>query len=430
MKIKNRLILPLIVFITIIQLVSCGVDRWPEYAKETARDQWIDSVMRENYLWYYTIPKSSSLNYFTAPSTFLQSILYKAEDNQYSYVDTLYYQPLPSYGFNYQLQKGTENDTAYYALVNYVLPNSPASAAGLERSNWIITVNNEVITSKNATKLLGTDDAMLLEIGKYETVPATEEDGVASWTVVKTGTADVSAARSVVNNPIHYYTTITTATGVKLGYLVYSKFESGTLTNSDVYTKQLLEVSNYFANEGVTHFALDLRYNSGGSFDCSQLMATLLAPTEALGTTYATLTYNNKLSEKDGSILYDRQLISGGSNLNIRQGFVMTSSQTSASIAGVFLNCISPLKRWALVGTSLTCCGMTTEQFINPTFNWAVNPIVCYVANSEDETGQGGSFTPNVAVSETSNLATFLPFGDPNETLLKAVIDMIDGVTE
>ena len=264
MKIKKRLIRPLIVFVTIIQLVSCGVDRWPEYAKETARDQWIDSVMRENYLWYYTIPKSSSLNYFTAPSTFLQSILYKAEDNQYSYVDTLYYQPLPSYGFNYQLQKGTENDTAYYALVNYVLPNSPASDAGLERSDWIITVNNEVITSKNATKLLGTDDAMLLEIGKYETVPATEEDGVASWTVVKTGTTDVAAARSVVNNPIHYYTTITTATGIKLGYLVYSKFEAGTLTDSDVYTKQLLEISNYFANEGVTHFALDLRYNSGG----------------------------------------------------------------------------------------------------------------------------------------------------------------------
>ncbi len=430
MNIKNIVLTAASISLMAISLLSCGVDRWPEYAAQTARDQWIDSIMRENYLWDYTIPQSKYLNYFSAPATFLQSILYKAEDNQYSKVDTLYFEPLPSYGFNYQLQRNLENDTAYYALVSYVLPDSPASDAGLQRGDWIMTVNNQVITKKSESKLLNMSDPLELTIGKYEVVPTEDETSTINWTVVKTGTKAVAAIRPVINNPIHYYTTITTASGIKLGYLVYGEFINGTLTNPDIYKKQLFEVSKYFANEGVTHFALDLRYNSGGTFDCSQIMATLLAPSSALGSTYASLSYNDKNVSKDKSITYDTSLITGGNNMNIQQGFVITSTQTSASIAGVFLNCISPLKRWALVGSNLTCWGMAAETFINRNFNWGLSPIVCYVANSENETGQNGRFTPNVAITETSNLATFLPFGNPEETLLNAVIKMIDGTTD
>ncbi len=428
MKLKRLFLLPITILLITIHFVSCGVDRWPEYASQTARDEWIDSIMRENYLWYYEIPQSKYLNYFSAPSTFLQSLLYKAEDNLYSQVDTLYLEPLPSYGFNYELQKSVENDTAYYALVSYVEASSPASEAGLERGDWIMEVNGSVITRSNASTLLDSSEPLDLMIGKYEVVLATDEESKDSWKIVQTGIAEMSSIRPVVNNPIHYYSTIITTTGVRLGYLVYGEFTNGTLTDPDIYKRQLFEVSNYFAKQNITHFALDLRYNTGGSFDCSQLMATLLAPSSALGSVYATTTYNNKNTDKDGNLIYAPELIAGGTNLNIRQGFVITSNQTSASIAGTFLNCLSPLKCWALVGTNLTCWGMATERFMNPNLSWAVSPVVCYVANSEGETGQNGRFTPNVSITETSDLSTFLPFGDPDETLLNAVIKLIDGV--
>ena len=117
MNFKNIYLIPIYFILIIFNLCSCGVDRWPEYANQTAKDQWIYDVMSEDYLWYYTLPNSNSVNFFQAPSTFLQSVMYRDEDNLYSKVDTFYSTPLPSYGFEYILEKSNSNDTAYYALV-------------------------------------------------------------------------------------------------------------------------------------------------------------------------------------------------------------------------------------------------------------------------------------------------------------------------
>ena len=382
-------------------------------------------VMSEDYLWYYTLPNSNDVNFFQAPETFLQNIMYKDEDNKYSKVDTFYVNPLPSYGFEYILEKSNSNDTAYYALVKYVMPNSPASEANIKRGDWIMTVDGKVITNSNATTLLEPNGALELAVGKYETVPATEESS-ATWKVTETFTAALPAARSVTDNPVHYYTTITTETGIKIGYLVYSKFLAGTDNDPNIYNSQLIEMSNYFHQQGVTHFILDLRYNTGGSFIDSHLLASIIAPSEALGNTFATLTYNNKNSEKDNVMTYNQSILSGGANLNIQQGFIISSSSTSASVAGSFLNCLSPLQRWALVGSNLSCWGMAAQQYINYDLSWSLSPIVCYVSNSENETGQTGTFKPNLSISETKNLSTFLPFGDPKETILSAIIELID----
>ena len=56
MKRGKRLILPLLGTLILTSLFSCGVDRWPEYYPETGRDIWIDSVMRQEYLWYRDMP--------------------------------------------------------------------------------------------------------------------------------------------------------------------------------------------------------------------------------------------------------------------------------------------------------------------------------------------------------------------------------------
>ena len=244
MRKKNILLLPAFLLIMSINLLSCGVDRWPEYAAQTAQDEWIDSIMRKNYLWYSTIPEGKYLNYFSTPTTFIQSLLYKAQDNLYSYVDTFTLAPIPSYGFEYSLQSVANNDTAYYALINYVLANSPASDAGLIRGDYIMKVNDEYITRSNQTSLLNSGLAVELTVGEYKTVEEENQEGEVTTVgkVVELGKTNMSAYRSVENNPIHYYSVITTETGVKLGYLVYSRFENGTYTEPEKYANQLREV--------------------------------------------------------------------------------------------------------------------------------------------------------------------------------------------
>ena len=63
MKRGKRLILPLLGTLILTSLFSCGVDRWPEYYPETGRDIWIDSVMRQEYLWYRDMPSPAAPDY-------------------------------------------------------------------------------------------------------------------------------------------------------------------------------------------------------------------------------------------------------------------------------------------------------------------------------------------------------------------------------
>ena len=74
MRRRNIQLFLLLGVLALTSLFSCGVDRWPEYYKWTGRDLWIDSVMREEYLWFEDIPDSKNVNYFLDPEAFLKSI--------------------------------------------------------------------------------------------------------------------------------------------------------------------------------------------------------------------------------------------------------------------------------------------------------------------------------------------------------------------
>lgn len=423
MKIKNILLSTLLVA-ALASLASCGVDRWKEYAPLIELDEWITDVMRENYLWYQDIPQDKDLNFFTSPNAFFKTVISK-EDNNSSFIDTLRQTPSPSYGFDYSLYQVVNNDTAYNALITYILPDSPASKAGLKRGDYIMKVNNEYITKKNETQLLDSGKAINLLLGKYVAPPADVEEGEEPEDVVQTGTAALGAEQPIEDNPINYHTVLTSGS-YKVGYLVYSHFTAGPTPESQKYNDELRSIFREFSDARVTHFILDLRYNAGGSLECAQLLSTMLAPSSALGTPFASLEYNDKLTSKNHDISYDPQLIGTGANLDIQQGFILSSS-TTAGITGTMLNCLAPLNRWALVGSSIACNGVATEAFISPQHPWSLNPVVCAVKNSAGESGRGGSFTPNAAVNETTDRSTFLPFGDPKEALLSVALGMIDG---
>lgn len=427
MKIRNILLTPALFIVMVSTLFSCGVDRWPEYAAETELDMWIDSVMRQEYLWYKEMPSIVPSQYFLAPEEFLKKAIYTTLDKNYSYIDTLNKVQSPSYGFNYTLVKSAKVDTLYNALVTNVLPNSPASEGGLQRGDWIVKVNATFITKKNENTLLKSGDAMQFTMGKYELQKdeKTEKD---KGVVVETeNTKEIGAERIVEDNPIPIYEIVTSATGVTVGYMVYNSFTAGTSTDKEKYNNKLREISREFASAGVTDFVLDLRYNTGGSLECAQLLASLLAPESFVGKIFAHLEYNDKQSYKDFDLLFDPQLIGTGSNMNIRQGFVLTSSATATGMAGTFYDCIT--NNWGLLGADLPSTGVATESFINPKHGWSLNPVVCTVYNSEGESHGGGTFPAKYKADETStaNLVTYLPLGDTKETLFSMALGIIDG---
>ncbi|GAA6433335.1 S41 family peptidase [Bacteroides intestinalis] len=392
-------------------LFSCGVDRWPEYYKWTGRDLWIDSVMREEYLWFEDIPNTKDLNYFLEPDAFLKKII-SPLDKGYSSVDTLYATPLPSYGFDYTLYSIVGNDTAFNALITYVIPGSPAAEVGLKRGEWIMKVNDDFITKKTE-ELLKEGESRKLLMGEYSAQE--NEAGETEGVITSYGEANLPASRPVEDVTIPAYDVLTGG----VGYLAYNSFSAE--DNSE-----LLRLSQYYKENNVKEFVLDLRYNAGGAMDCVQLLATILAPADKLGSTLASLEYSQKQMSKDRELTFDNQLLQGGNNLNLSKVYILTSS-TTAGAAEMLINCLKPYMTVVLVGATTKGENVATASFSSDKFQWILRPVVCEVFNSEGKADYSTGFTADYAVNSLQDFAKVLPLGNPNEEMLSAALGIIDG---
>ena len=426
MKARNILIFIWGALLAPIYLTSCGEDRWAAYADQTQTDRWIDDTMRVWYYWNQDIPNTQKLNYFKEPFTFYASLLSPNDGNgrfHYSTIDSLVSttRSIPytdySYGFQFTTNRVENNDTALYAHVLYVAPESPASAIQLERGDWIMKMNGEPITSKNYTKLYG-DNAMELTVGFYDV----SKDTIIAYKESK----NIASARTINDNPVHYKNVY--ARGNKrIGYLVYNHFSSGATHSSNEYNNDLRNASQYFAGQQVNELILDLRYNNGGLLSSAELLCALLAPAHQLGQELGFLEFNRRFTPRQVPFTLDANLIQSGVNLNLSTLYVLTSSQT-ASASEMLINCLKPLmEKVVVLGTTTEGKNVGSRTFVNQEVMIAMSPIVCKIYNSKGESNYEKGLTPDLAVNENSNLPRFLPFGDPNELMLYTALGVIDG---
>lgn len=440
MKRRKLLLFPLLGFLTLTSLFSCGENRWKEYYPLTGRDLWMDSLMREVYLWYEDIPPSKSLNYFQEPEDFLKSIL-SGNDKGFSTVDSIIDAPLPSYGFDYTLYKVATSDTTYNALVSYVAKNSPAEEAGLQRGNWIMLIDGDSIT-KNTEERLTDGGVRTLRVGKYVMVKEeggedketgdkeeTEEDKSVG-VIQEIGDITLPGVRSVTE-PAIYTTKFVQLEGTdhKIAYLAYNSFSAGTAENKEKYNNELRAFSQKCRQADVNNFILDLRYNPGGEMECVQLLADILVPADKLESPFAFLQYNDKQSAKNRDLILDSQLLQGGTNLNLSKVYIITGS-TTAGAAEMLINCLKPYMTVVLIGQTTKGEYVATENYINPKYPWALRPVVCEVFNSKGEADYSAGFKPDIPINEASYLQYYLPLGDFNEILLNTAIGVIAGVIE
>lgn len=428
MKRRNLLLFPVLGVLALTTLFSCGQDRWAEYYPLTGRDLWIDDIMRQDYLWYEDIPSPKKLNYFQEPSTFLKSIL-SSKDKGFSTVDTLDNTPVPSYGFDYTLYKLATSDTVYNALISYVVPGSPAAEAELKRGEWIMLVDGDSITKKRE-KLLTEGGARQLLIGKYQIVKDEEnEEDKGTGGVQSDREVNLPAARVVTDNAIHKTALIQLNGTYQVGYLAYNSFTPGPTDDSQEYNNALRQFSQSCQQAGVDNFVLDLRYNAGGEMECVQLLADLLVPTDKLDSPFAFLQYNDKQSAKNRDLILDAQLLQGGVNLNLPKVYIITSG-TTAGAAEMLINCLKPYMTVVLVGQTTKGENVATASYLNPDYPYVLRPVVCEVFNSEGEAEYANGFTPDYSVNESSYLQSFLPLGDPKETLFNVALNLIAGKTD
>ena len=403
---------------------GCAVDRWEAYAGRTQTDRWIDDTMRVWYYWEQDIPHTNDLNYFSPPFEFFASVLSEQDgkDGQpFSTIDSLdasTTRGVPStdygYGFQYTTNHVEDNDTALYARLLYVSPDSPAGEAGLERGDWILEMDGEPITEDNYSRLNG-GEGITLTVGYYDAA----QDTILAYAEPQT----LAPARTFYDNPVHYRNVYDYGSK-RVGYLVYNHFTSGLTESSTEYDDDLREAFSYFATEQVNEFVLDLRYNNGGQLSCASLLCAMLAPSSALGQTLAYLEFNESIGEQE--MVFDESLIQGGANLNLSRLYVLTSTET-ASASEMLINCLKPYMEVVLVGGTTVGKNVASRAFVNEELMLEMRPIVCKLYNADRESEYAEGFTADVSVDENGDMARFLPFGNPDELMLYTALNLING---
>ena len=411
------------VLLTPIYFGSCGVDRWAAYAEQTKADRWIDDTMRVWYYWNQEIPNTNDLNYFTDPFSFFSSLLSDKDGkggSHYSTIDSLKYstRSIPytdySYGFQFTTNRVEGNDTALYAHILYVAPDSPAGEIGLQRGDWIMEMDGKPITEDNSAQL-NAGNGLTLTVGYYDTA----QDTILAYAEPLT----LASARNYTDNPVHYRNVYVSGSK-RVGYLVYNHFTGGLTESSTEYDDDLREAFRYFASEQVNEFVLDLRYNNGGQLSCASLLCAMLAPSSALGQPLGYLEFNADMGEEE--ILMDENQIQGGANLNLSRLYVLTSTET-ASASEMVINSLKPYMEVVLIGGTTVGKNVASRAFVNEELMLVMRPIVCKLYNALHESDYAEGFPADVAVDENSDMARFLPFGNPDELMLHTALDLING---
>jgi len=410
-------------------------------------NEFIWSKMHNYYLWVDNVPNLSN-SQFANESSWV-SYLEGYSDHEKLFNDLLYnhgivdkwswivddyvalenqFQGITlSMGYDFRLIQPDTTSDKIFGFVRYVVKGSPADLAGMKRGDVFIKVNNQQLTISNYQSLLIDNNSYILSFASISNYIITPNNKSVSLTAIE-----------VHENPI-YMDTVLNVNGTKIGYLVYNGFMSD-------YDIQLNQAFQYFKDQGIQKLILDLRYNPGGSVQTAIYLASMIYSTDT-NKVFLESQYNNPfeafLEQTYGSNYFISKFADRIektdltpeipiNSLNLSQLYVITTGNT-ASASEIIINGLNPYVSVTTIGTttvgkyvaSATIKDYDSKGNLNPNHKWALQPIILKIANSVGHTDFVNGFAPKVTAKE--DITNLLPFGDLNETLLKATIDYIEG---
>lgn len=419
------------VLLCVFLMASCEKD--DNHAPETkdSVNRWVYKMMKENYLWYGEIPKEAQLDFNAEADDFFMSLLSDQDgkdlsDGHHSYSTVEKATPVKSipasddsYGFDFATTEVQSGNKVYKAaVVIYVLKNSPAEEAGLRRGDWIIGVNGTEGTI-SAYEMLRKGGGTTFVVAKYDQ----QKEGL-----VYDREVDIAPSRGVEDTPF-LKDSIYTYGNKRIGYLMYNHFSSGPDGYKDTeYNLYMQSLFEKFKSRGVNEFVLDLRYNGGGVTTAAQLLASLLAPKEALGKTFAIFEYNDRQEKNNKSESFLHTAEVQAANLNLKRLYVLTGS-TTASSSELVINALKPYLGDAnvrLIG--LQTFGKVVGMSIydeSEKYGWIFSPVTFHIYNSKREANYGDGFIPDVRINEFNY--DLVDLGDTRDPLLGQAINEITG---
>lgn len=444
-------------FLTLV-FISCSRDDNNDTGSTTKPDEINNFVWKAMNSWYYWQPNVPNLadsfddnqttyaNFLNGktPDKLFYSLLYqRGTIDRFSWIENnnevVYSSKIAevekSGGFDIGIYPKDNTNTTAVALVNYVVPNSPAALAGLKRGDVITKVNGSPLTLNNSDLLYNNQVTVTLAA----TVQLTSTGLI---TTDKTSSISITQA-DIDENPIAYYEKKVYGTK-NIGYLVFNAFKAD-------YNDELNAAFAQMKADGINELVLDLRYNGGGSLETAVALAGMINGNYS-GSPYVFLDFNNKHNSEDGfdylsnqmntySLVNNRPEKSGTqtiNSLNLTKVYVLVNFQT-ASASELTVQCLKKYVNVVTIGYntvgkfvgSITLYDSPAQDYTsytnrNTKHNWQLQPITFSYYNKDKDVNPE-FITPNYEVNPYSIFNNLTAFGDVRDPFLKKALELITG---
>ena len=444
-------------FLTLV-FISCSRDDNNDSGSTTKPDEINNFVWKAMNSWYYWQPNVPNLadsfddnqttyaNFLNGktPDKLFYSLLYQRgtidifswiENNNEVVYSSKIAEVEKSGGFDIGIYPKDNTNTTAVALVNYVVPNSPAALAGLKRGDVITKVNGSPLTLNNSDLLYNNQVTVTLAA----TVQLTSTGLI---TTDKTSSISITQA-DIDENPIAYYEKKVYGTK-NIGYLVFNAFKAD-------YNDELNAAFAQMKADGINELVLDLRYNGGGSLETAVALAGMINDSYS-GSPYVFLDFNNKHNSEDGfdylsnqvntySLVNNRPEKSGTqtiNSLNLTKVYVLVNFQT-ASASELTVQCLKKYVNVVTIGYdtvgkfvgSITLYDSPAQDYTsytnrNTKHNWQLQPITFSYYNKDKDVNPE-FITPDYEINPYSIFNNLTAFGDVRDPFLKKALELITG---
>ncbi|TRW27235.1 peptidase S41 [Flavobacterium zepuense] len=420
-RIKNYI--KIVSLILILTAYSCQNDDAPEVLNEGTDEftnNWIYEQMQRYYYYNSSLPSRGDLK--KLPQDYFLGLLHPQD--RFSYAVNLndastYPQSLRnSFGFNISF---IEHEGQVLGVVLYVLQDSPAQYAGLQRGQYINAINAVPVNHENYNNLyeeLSASQNAQLTVMDYH-----ENTGFSAPYVknITKGTVLLQPVRGKIIQEQNH----------TVGYIQIPHFDVG-------LSQALLNAFLNFKSQGVDEVVVDLRYNGGGDVSSATALAILLAPNIQADQQFIRFTGNanggvvnqsftEALKTNETQVSFEALR---SAHPSIGRVFILCSSHT-ASASEIIINNLRPFMQVITIGSKTMGKDVATFPIENDMAStdeekWILYPAIYKISNANGEGNYAAGITPSIDLEELGELSIH-PLGEPNEVLLSQSLAIITG---
>ncbi|HSD29065.1 MAG TPA: S41 family peptidase, partial [Vicinamibacteria bacterium] len=288
----------------------------------------VRDVLQSYYYWYKELPNPDPAS-FTSPEAYLEAVRYRALDSSFSYVTSkassdAFYSESQFIGFG--LSYTRTSDTELRLVQTF--PGSPAAEAGMDRGDYLVSVNGKAVSD-------------LLRTGEISTIFGAEQVGVTAdvaWRDTKGRQRSATLAKRLVTIPTVSQTAVLDAGSSRVGYIHFRNFVQPSVEALNTAFTQVRDA-------GATELVLDLRYNGGGLVSVAQHLGGLIGGDPLVGKVFVQFTHNDKQASRNTAYSFEAK----PQALAVAR-LVVIATQGSASASEAVINGLRPYMDVKVVG--------------------------------------------------------------------------------